>query len=410
MQHRRLESWKEIAKYLGRDVRTVQRWETKEGLPVRRTVHEKGANVYADTEELDAWWQARQQSPQAAPMPLSSPPQAPEIPPDLGDAGRSLVPGALAFGGIVILAVAASLVALRRGAAMPTVRAMPIPIARVLAESTREGAKPAGFPVPEYPTVLTLSPDGTMLYVAGLNWLARFDPGAGRMLGRTSLDGLPAAMAISPDGARLYVGENSGVIWTVDTQAFTVRKSEVNGALRDVALTPDGAVLYIAALQQGLKKMNTATGRVSSVAATACPAHLAVTPDGQRLIIAYECGGPRGRSGHDSIEIYGLPSETPVKTISGLPNVGGWMSVSPDGSQLWEDANDACSNPAYDHLGCREVPSRVIHVFRLSDFFADPIHFRPQRRGRRGVPPRWFSRAACGKLGHGSDQLHQFSG
>jgi hypothetical protein len=29
-----LGSWKEIAAYLGRDVRTVQRWEKKEGLPV----------------------------------------------------------------------------------------------------------------------------------------------------------------------------------------------------------------------------------------------------------------------------------------------------------------------------------------------------------------------------------------
>ena len=30
----RLESWKEIAAYLGRDVRTAQRWERLGGLPV----------------------------------------------------------------------------------------------------------------------------------------------------------------------------------------------------------------------------------------------------------------------------------------------------------------------------------------------------------------------------------------
>ena len=33
---RRLDSWKEIAAYLGRDVRTVQRWERREGLPIHR--------------------------------------------------------------------------------------------------------------------------------------------------------------------------------------------------------------------------------------------------------------------------------------------------------------------------------------------------------------------------------------
>ena len=30
---RRLDSWKQIATYLGRDIRTIQRWETREQLP-----------------------------------------------------------------------------------------------------------------------------------------------------------------------------------------------------------------------------------------------------------------------------------------------------------------------------------------------------------------------------------------
>lgn len=52
---RRLESWKEIAAYLGRDVTTVRRWEKGEGLPVHRHVHNKLGSVYAYTAELDAW-------------------------------------------------------------------------------------------------------------------------------------------------------------------------------------------------------------------------------------------------------------------------------------------------------------------------------------------------------------------
>jgi DNA-binding transcriptional regulator YiaG len=36
-----LESWKEIAAYLKRDVTTVQRWEKRERLPVHRHVHDK---------------------------------------------------------------------------------------------------------------------------------------------------------------------------------------------------------------------------------------------------------------------------------------------------------------------------------------------------------------------------------
>ncbi len=55
----RLESWKEIAGYLKRDIRTVQRWEKREGLPVHRHLHDKLGTVYAFGTELDQWWRAR---------------------------------------------------------------------------------------------------------------------------------------------------------------------------------------------------------------------------------------------------------------------------------------------------------------------------------------------------------------
>ena len=54
-----LDSWKEIAAYLGRDVRTVQRWEKKEGLPVHRHEHEKMGTVSACKSEIDGWWRGR---------------------------------------------------------------------------------------------------------------------------------------------------------------------------------------------------------------------------------------------------------------------------------------------------------------------------------------------------------------
>jgi Tol biopolymer transport system component len=54
-----LDSWKEIAAYLDREVRTVQRWEKKEGLPVHRQIHEKMGTVYAYKSEIDAWWRER---------------------------------------------------------------------------------------------------------------------------------------------------------------------------------------------------------------------------------------------------------------------------------------------------------------------------------------------------------------
>ena len=60
---RRLESWKEIAAYLGRDVTTVRRWEKREGLPVYRLLHSRLGSVYAYTAEIDAWRDKRAPAP-----------------------------------------------------------------------------------------------------------------------------------------------------------------------------------------------------------------------------------------------------------------------------------------------------------------------------------------------------------
>lgn len=55
----RLDSWKEIAAFLRRGVRTVQRWEATEGLPVHRHQHRKLGSVFALKSEVSAWWKSR---------------------------------------------------------------------------------------------------------------------------------------------------------------------------------------------------------------------------------------------------------------------------------------------------------------------------------------------------------------
>jgi hypothetical protein len=50
-----LNSWKEIAAYMGRGVRTVQRWERELGLPVRRPRGKERSAVIALTSDLDTW-------------------------------------------------------------------------------------------------------------------------------------------------------------------------------------------------------------------------------------------------------------------------------------------------------------------------------------------------------------------
>lgn len=65
--NRRLNSWKEIATYLDTSVRTVQRWEQLENLPVRRHEHAGGGTVYAYTQDLDQWLSGRARKWEEAP-------------------------------------------------------------------------------------------------------------------------------------------------------------------------------------------------------------------------------------------------------------------------------------------------------------------------------------------------------
>src|SRR5215471_18279008 len=50
-----LNSWKEIAAYLERGIRTVQRWERDLGLPVHRIGKGKRSPVFANVSELNFW-------------------------------------------------------------------------------------------------------------------------------------------------------------------------------------------------------------------------------------------------------------------------------------------------------------------------------------------------------------------
>src|ERR1700729_2152031 len=83
----RLDSWKEIAAYLKRDVTTVQRWEKREKMPVHRHLHDRMGSVYASRADLDAWMRSRnlqaaqengnsQLSPEPPAQPVSSTPAA----------------------------------------------------------------------------------------------------------------------------------------------------------------------------------------------------------------------------------------------------------------------------------------------------------------------------------------------
>lgn len=95
---RRLDTWKEIAGYFGRDERTVRRWEASRGLPVYRVPGSSGGTVYAFEPELRAWLQGSLPAAGDSPEPIADQEPQPAYsgaPPSRG----------LRYGGAIILFV-----------------------------------------------------------------------------------------------------------------------------------------------------------------------------------------------------------------------------------------------------------------------------------------------------------------
>jgi TolB-like protein/tetratricopeptide (TPR) repeat protein len=158
---KKLDSWGEIASYLGREVRTVQRWERTEGLPVHRHEHKKKSTVYAFTGELDAWIKKRQpkDDPEAddafareqelsgtdSPVEIVGPPIAPPAPspspdPDkpTSSAGKRVVFSLFALGILCALSLGVYRWLQARQVVHEKVRMVVLPFTNISGDSTKD--------------------------------------------------------------------------------------------------------------------------------------------------------------------------------------------------------------------------------------------------------------------------------
>jgi tetratricopeptide (TPR) repeat protein len=76
----RLDSWKEVAAYLGKAERTVKRWESERGLPTYRIPGNGRGSVYAFTAELDEWLSSHSREAAEEADPVAEPDQKADEP------------------------------------------------------------------------------------------------------------------------------------------------------------------------------------------------------------------------------------------------------------------------------------------------------------------------------------------
>jgi YVTN family beta-propeller protein len=218
------------------------------------------------------------------------------------------------------------------------------------------------------PSRAIVTPNGAEVYVTNNtgNSVSVINTTTNLVTDTVGVGSSPDALAVAPDGSKVYVGNNGGSVSVIDTTTKTVTTIFPGGPVRDLAITPDGSKVYMALEFAGLKKIDTATNAVSTVSGSVCPEGVAVTPDGQFLYVNYQCGGPGGSGGHDAVGRFNAATGAFLGSITGLPNVGNRITISPDGSQAWENGGDACISGGYDHVGCPTVPAGVVNALSTS--------------------------------------------
>lgn len=263
---RLLDSWKEIAAYLDRDVKTVQRWEKREGLPVHRHQHDRLGSVHAFTDEVDAWRASRRRVPEDA----GEPPAASDPVAGPGPAGATSGPSAgkqaprrplSAAGAIGVAGGALGVVALAVFSGWTGVREVPRAVRFVIQPT----------PIESF-TSLAVSPDGgSVVYNVGPTLHnRRIDSAHGDPIPGTERAYEPFW---SPDGRQLAFFADRD-LRIVDAKGGTPRvlcaaRRGVGGTWNQqgtiVFSAELGAVLYRVSVESGqvapLRKLNPALGQ-----------------------------------------------------------------------------------------------------------------------------------------------------
>lgn len=196
---RRLNSWKEIAAFFGKDERTVKRWETARGLPVRRVPGGTRTSVFAYVDELEAWLSA----PRAASTNLAGRAQPRPV------RGRYLLPAAtaaalLAFSGLGLVTNNARNIAQQATQLPPPVETLYREA--VIAWNNRTAA---GFDtaIAKFNEVLLLAPDYAPAY-AGLanayNLVSQYTQAPRDQSYSKARDAAERALALDPNSADAY--------------------------------------------------------------------------------------------------------------------------------------------------------------------------------------------------------------
>ena len=316
-----LESWKEIAAYLKRDVTTVQRWEKREALPVHRHHHDKSGSVFALKPELDRWRRARTRAPDGGPDSTNGREPEAELVAHDPPAPRPLAavtgaPGPTVRRATLFVVGLGALVMTVGGLRPDTTRDTPMPVAFTVVPAEGTALLPNEAPL--------ISPDGRTLIFVGMSpdGVARLFM---RPLGDTGMRPLPGT-----EGARhpFWSADSRQVAFFADGRLKALALA--GGEPRTIADAPfgqagawgdDGVILFPLPLHGGLHRVRMEGGTAVPVThpdlANGDYAHRAphFLPGGRRFVFLVRSTSP-AREGLYVGTLDGTPPRQVLRTLS----------------------------------------------------------------------------------------------
>jgi hypothetical protein len=291
-ESKRLDGWKEIAKYFHRDIRTVQRWEQREGLPIRRHDGDK-PGVFAYAAELQELWDRKEREWQATKDAEPAAPEPPITNPEPFPIGEPASAPRIRYSRVVAITavVALAICGVWLCARLQRLPSHPVPANlpdRVFARADSENGVVHSAPVRGMPTLLRLAPKGGDLYVGTQkrnDGLQVVDPDRLTVVREIDVPGGVASLLVDPDGRTLYIGTFTGGLRVLDrnTLSAEVIRSGIDGVVKDLLLTPDGRRLYITLEPGGLRRLDPPERRLTTVWRDRCPEYLALDRTGRYL-------------------------------------------------------------------------------------------------------------------------------
>jgi len=193
----------------------------------------------------------------------------------------------------------------------------------------------ATIPVGLSPWGIVTNPNGKWVYVVNQasNTVSVISAATNTVLTTIPVAPGPGCVAVSQDGSRVYVagayGSNSNAV-VINTLTNTVIATIPipQSSPWAIAVSPDGSRVYIADPgQNSVHVINTLTNiLIANIPVGAFPDGVVVTPDGKSVYIADSYGGV--------ISLIDAVTNSLIANISSFPNPEG-VSISPDGKNLY---------------------------------------------------------------------------